>query len=112
MFDKLFSADLKLCIRTEAERYAQVVHNDSTYRMSEDNLMQFVSMLIFSGYHHLPQQHLYWERSHDVQVPFVFENLSKNRFLLDKKYLHFADNDNLDKTDKFAKVRPLYDLAN
>ena len=49
---------------------------------------------------------------HDVEVPFVYKNLSKNRFLLDKKYLHFADNDSLDKTDKFAKIRPLYDLAN
>ena len=112
VFDKLFSDDLKSCIRRESERYASVVHNDVSYRMTNDSLMQFVSILLLSGYHALPQQHLYWERSHDVQLPFVYENISKNRFLQDKKYLHFADNDNLEKTDKFAKIRPLYDLAN
>ena len=29
-----------------------------------------------------------------------------------KKYKHFADNSNLDRQDNYAKVHPLYNLAN
>ena len=38
--------------------------------------------------------------------------MSKNKFYTIKKYTHLANNGDLDKTDKYAKVRPLYDLAN
>ena len=38
--------------------------------------------------------------------------MKKNKFQSTKKNFHLADNDNLDKNDKYAKVRPFYDLVN
>ena len=42
---------------------------------------------------------------HEVVSVKINSNLQRNNF-------HLADNDNLDKNDKYAKVRPFYDLAN
>nr|CAH7737569.1 unnamed protein product [Callosobruchus chinensis] len=38
--------------------------------------------------------------------------MSRNRYYQIKKYLHFADNSNLDKNDKLYKVRPLMMMLN
>ncbi len=38
--------------------------------------------------------------------------MSKNDFVTIKRYLHLADNQMLDKTNKMAKVQPLVDLLN
>ena len=69
-------------------------------------------MLFLSGYNSLPQQNLYWERKFDVEPPIVYKTISRNRFKDIKKYVHFADNSTIDLTDKFAKVRPIYDIVN
>ena len=42
----------------------------------------------------------------------VYEAMSTKDFEEIKRYIHFADNDNLDNNDKFAKVRKLYDITN
>lgn len=38
--------------------------------------------------------------------------MSRNRFTKLKANFHIANNDNLDVSDKFAKVRPLFDMLN
>ena len=38
--------------------------------------------------------------------------MTKNEFEDCKQFLHFADNENVDKTDRFAKVRSLFDAIN
>ena len=38
--------------------------------------------------------------------------MSRNRYHEIKKYLHFADNQNLTKEDKMSKIAPLYTLLN
>lgn len=68
--------------------------------------------MILSGYHTLPQAKLYWSSDEDKGVPFVKNAMSRNRFLEIKQNIHLADNDHLDKEDKFAKVRPLIDQLN
>lgn len=42
----------------------------------------------------------------------VSNAMSRNRYYEIKKYLHFADNSNLDKCDKMFKVRPLITKLN
>ena len=38
--------------------------------------------------------------------------MARNRFLKVKEYLHITDNQNLEKGNKVAKVKPLYDAFN
>ena len=55
---------------------------------------------------------MYWERQNDGGITLVCEVISKNKFKEMKKYTHLSDNIQLDKSDKYAKVRPLYDITN
>ena len=64
-------------------------------------MRQFIGILFLSGYHMVPQVHL-------VCAP----KMTRTRFWQIKKYIHFADNTQLDKSDKFEKIRPLIDLMN
>jgi hypothetical protein len=55
---------------------------------------------------------MYWENCSDTNNPLVAEPISRDRFTYIMTHLHCCDNSNLDQTDKFAKVRPLFDLLN
>ena len=111
IFNFLFHSIFKDHIVSESIRYARHC-NCTDFRFTANDLDTFNAVLLFSGYHSLPQQKLYWERNTDVLTPMVHESISKNRFCEIKRYLHFADNATIDLADKFAKVRPLYDITN
>ena len=55
---------------------------------------------------------MYWEHNGDTYSSTVSSLLSRNRFDEIMQNLHLADNSNLDKEDKFAKVKPLTDKLN
>ena len=111
IFELLFNEEMRQHIIGETLKYAQA-QNDSSFSMTEYDLKCYVGTMFLSGYHSLPQQSLYWERSSDVDSPTVYQCISKNKFRSIKKYTHLADNNSLDKYDKYAKVRPLYDITN
>lgn len=72
----------------------------------------FIGILLLTGYHKLPCERLYWSLDADLSVPSVSNVMSRNRFQDIKKYLHLANNNELDKKDKMAKLRPLMILLN
>ena len=76
------------------------------------DLNAFNAILILTGYHSLPRTKLFWEKEEDVGVAMVYEAMSRKDFEEIKRYIHFADNGNLDNNDKFAKVRKPYDIRN
>ena len=38
--------------------------------------------------------------------------MSRNRYFAIKKFIHFADNQNLKEGDKMSKISPLYQMLN
>ena len=80
--------------------------------MPEHDLKWYVGCLFLSGYHTLPQKDMCWEHQNDAGIPLVYKVISKSKFKQMKKYAHLSDNTQLDKSDKHAKVRPLYDITN
>ncbi|KAJ4425573.1 hypothetical protein ANN_27768 [Periplaneta americana] len=70
-----------------------------------------VRIFMTIGYHTLPRELMYWDRSPDCSVEIVADCMSRNRFQ-DIKKNHFNDNSSIDKEDRYYKVRRLYDLAN
>ena len=108
---ELLSKRLKQHVVLESNRYARQ-RNNTEFTLTTSDLDTFVAFLLFSGYHSLPQRKLYWERNRDVSTPMIFESISKNKCCETKRYIHFADNTTIDISDKFAKVRPLYDITN
>lgn len=63
---------------------------------------------MFSGYHKLPQEDMYWSQSPDAGVPLVFNSMSRKIFRSIKKYLHLNDNTKVTKDDKMYKLRPYF----
>ena len=53
-----------------------------------------------------------WECDTETYNITVANAMRRNRFEQIKKYTHCADNNNLLPDDKFAKLRPLYNLLN
>ena len=47
---------------------------------------------------------MFWERKEDCHNVLALTLMTKNEIKECKRYLHTADNDNLDPEDKFAKV--------
>ena len=86
--------------------------NDLNFTLDENMLNIFVAILMFTGYHTLPHQHLYWEQEPDTGIETVYNAMSRKEFESIKKYIHFCDNTNLNVKDKFAKVRKLFDIIN
>lgn len=69
-------------------------------------------MLFTSGHVPLPRRRMYWEQSSDVHNEAISSAMTVNRFEEILRYLHLADNNNLDARDKMAKVRPLFSMLN
>ena len=112
VFEILFNQELRRHLVHETLQYAKVSHNDTSFTFSEDEIRKYIGVLLFSGYHILPHQYMYWERMDDISTPMFQKTISKNKFYRIKQYTHCADNHNLDKIDKLAKVRPLDNIAN
>ena len=55
---------------------------------------------------------MYWEMSSDIRSTIVASLFTRNRFLDVLQYLHLADNNNLNPSDKFSKVNPLFKMIN
>ena len=76
----LFNSSIRDLIIKESTNYAKSTHNDANFAMTENELKQYVAVLLLAGYHSLPQQRLYWERCIDVDMPIVYKSISKSKF--------------------------------
>lgn len=86
--------------------------NEHGFLLTQHDIRAFLGILIFSGYHKLPRENMYWEKSPDCSTSIVSNTMSRNRYKEIKKYIHFNDNSQIEKDDKYFKVRPLYDILN
>ncbi|XP_031343006.1 piggyBac transposable element-derived protein 2-like [Photinus pyralis] len=111
IFEKLFDEQVVNLLVEQTNKYATASNNHS-FQVTGEEIKIFVGVLLFSGYHKLPRARLYWCLDEDVNVPFVSNCISRNRFEEIKKYIHLADNTQIDRSDKMYKVRPLMNLLN
>ena len=98
----------RICLETN--KYARHKGNHA-FVMTIKKLKSFIAIFMLSGYNQLPRQEMYWQRREDNQNRMVTALMTKNKFEECKQFLHLADNKSLDKTDRFAKVRPLFDAV-
>lgn len=112
LFEKFLSNDMLEYIKEETLRYSQRVKNDTSFTLDIDELKCFIGILLFSGYHQVPSERMYWSTDADLGVPIVQAGMSRTRYAKIKSMLHFADNDKLDKVDRAYKLRPLIEKMN
>ena len=106
-FSFYFTSDPVLKITTETMRYARL-KNDHNFHVSENDVYQFLGLILISGYHTLPGEKDYWSTKPSLSAPIFSQVMSRNRFQEIKRYFHLADNENLTES-KTAKVDPIYD---
>ena len=111
LFELFFSQELVEHIVTESKSYAQQ-KGLSVDEITAENIKVFVGILLLSGYNRLPNTRMYWEEKPDVHNAFVSQHMRRDTFLHIMRTLHFRDNNLNDGTDRFYKVRPLFDHLN
>ncbi|KAJ8937187.1 hypothetical protein NQ318_012741 [Aromia moschata] len=72
----------------------------------------FIGILLLSGHLPVPRRRMFWEQRKDTQNILVADALSRDRFEFIMQNLHFCDNVQLDPSDKFTKVSPLFHKLN
>lgn len=85
---------------------------DYSFNISIPELKCYIAILLLSGYLDIPRWRMLWECDTETYNITVANAMRRNRFEQIKKYTHCANNDNLASDDKFAKVRPLFNLLN
>ena len=86
--------------------------NDQTFESDRTDLWDFITIITVSSYNVRPQFSMYWSFDEDVSCSFVRELIPRNRFKNIKFYIHVCDNEHVDPSDKWAKLRPLFDIVN
>ena len=110
IFEKFLTTEEleKICL--ESNKYPRYKSNRS-FMMNIKKLKSFIALFLLSGYNQLPRQEKYWQRREDNQNRMVTALMIKREFEESKQFLHLADNKNWGKTDRFVKVRPLFDAV-
>ena len=87
-------------------------------KTTKEEMYAFLSVVINMGLNQKPVQHSYWTTCYKSQItPWFGDHLSRDRYFLILKFLHFNNNENLPPIDhpnfKLFKVEPIItDLAN
>ena len=105
-FELFFDDEVYQIIIAETLRYAAQKGKHDLH-IDENNVRLFIAILLISGYNVLPRRRLYWSADPSLRNEAICAAMSRNSFDEFLQYLHLANNDQLDKADKYAKVRPL-----
>ena len=96
-------------ISVESTNFACLKRNHM-FTMTIENIKAFLTALLVSGYAKLPRQEMYWENWEDCHNLVASAMMERTEFLECKRYL--TDNNALNSSDKFARVRPLLNAIN
>ena len=116
--------DLMNCFVTETNRYAkEFIDSTNLSRSSRANdwydtdpkeMRQFFGLLFLMGIVRKPRLDMFWSKDPLYSTPIFSAIMSRNRFQLILKFLHFNDNSQMapandPSPDKLYKLRPLID---
>ncbi|KAG5886203.1 hypothetical protein JTB14_012570 [Gonioctena quinquepunctata] len=120
-FDLFFSPELIALIVEETNRYAAYIISTTNvtrksrlnqwYPTNEQEIRKFVGFYIWMGLNCRPAIASYW--STDVLYKNqVSQVLSRNRFEMLLRMIHFSDRENETNNDRLYKIRPVLDMLN
>ena len=112
VWQHFFTDDMIDHIVRHTNLYATGDCNNVTFTVTANEIRIFLGILLLSGYHQLPHIADYWSTQPDLGVSAMYNVMPRNRFTEIKRYLHLADNQNLQAGDKFSKISPIYKLLN
>ena len=90
----------------ETNTYAAQKGNH-TFKIDSNEIKPFLAVLLLSGYIPYARCSVYWDMCLDSPNTIIASLITRNRFLNVLHYLHLADNNSLNPSDKCSKVSPL-----
>lgn len=90
--------------------YARTHNRDDD--VTKNEIFCFIGIMLLSGYSTCSRREMYWENAPDTNNNLISEAISRNRFRYIMQNIHCCDNANLDKSDKFSKVREFINILN
>ena len=111
LFEELITDEILSHMCQETIKYAMSKGREN-FTIDSHSLKGFICILLISGYNALPRRAMYRQPTDDVYNATVSSIMTRNKFDEIMQNLHLANNDDLDKNDKFATVRPLINLLN
>ena len=120
-FQLFFDMDFLEYIVRETNRFAEQSQVEAGKRnplwtnpLTVGELKAWLGLLIGMGIKQLPQVSHYWSKEWVLGVPAFASVMTRDRFLVILRYLHFSDNSKMPARgqpgfDKLYKVRPLLD---
>ncbi|XP_043232535.1 piggyBac transposable element-derived protein 3-like [Amphibalanus amphitrite] len=110
-FFTFFSEQMVRHIAYQTNLYATQKDVNTTFSTTDDEIVNFVAVLLYMGVMEAPSLEDYW--SMKLRVPQVAEVMSSKRFRLLRRTLHFNDNSRAGgSVDRFFKIRPLFSFIN
>ena len=110
LFEKVVSPLIELLLH-ETNQYANRDKNKPQFKVTLEELKNFIGLIFLSGYNIRLAERDYWSVDPDLRCDTFCETMSRNRFFEIKSFLHTADNQSLNEL-RMAKVEPLYDFLN
>lgn len=109
-FKKFIDQKFVQCIVEATNAYCEMHNEEAT--VTTDEVYTFIGILLLSGYNIQSRRRMYWETAKDTHNDLVADSMSRDRFEYLLSHIHFAKTISLDSSDRYAKVRPIYDMLN
>lgn len=113
-FNAMFGINSYALLTEQSNLYSVQFNPNKPANISETEIRQFIGVLIMTGVYSFPEQRFFWKGS--TRVESIASNISRDRFLQIKKFLHVVDNteqlnSNDPNYDRAFKVRPLLNIV-
>ncbi|XP_061591810.1 piggyBac transposable element-derived protein 2-like [Cololabis saira] len=107
-FKTLFTDEMIQHIAVQTNLYSAQELGDPI-ETSPEEIEDFLAMLLFMGIFNFPAIDDYWDL--DSRFDVTADIMSKKRFKLLRRFIHFNDNQQCDgNPDRFYKIRPLFEM--
>ncbi|KAG5881582.1 hypothetical protein JTB14_034802 [Gonioctena quinquepunctata] len=106
LFEIIFDDSVFQYLAKQTQIYARF-KNEADPGISASEIRCFIAILILSGYNPPPSKRLNWDLKDDVHNKMVADSMRRDRFLNIQRFIHMADNTQIDQSDKAWKLRPL-----
>lgn len=108
-FDLFFTQEVLQLVADETLRYAQQA-GDTEFKTTVHEISIYWGLCMVMGVIRKPSIFMYWSTAIYSSTPIFGKVMTRKRFQVLSRYIHFADNQANTPDDKLSKIRKYYDL--
>lgn len=108
LFEMMFDDEIFDLLLDQSRKYA-LFCNKPDPSITKEEFKVFIGILLLSGYNRKPGKKFLWDSKKDMGNELVIQSMRRDRFIEIMKFIHCADNNEINENDKMWKLRPLTD---